>query len=362
MRKLSGSKPRFDVVSLLLFAGLLVLTGPLSLAVGQTKQLSLADILIALRSKKADIQEKNRILSEAVKTRGITFSLTPEIEKELDTTGAYPELLMAIREKATVVKAPVETRPAPEDLAANDTAAKPSPAPPNFDFYWSRASASIEKGDLEAAMPDLDHAIELRPGDSASRIARGQALLTQGKYEAANVDFDTALRVEPSAAAYVGRAAANEKLGKVDLAIADYQKAAEMDGQNETAKAAYARLVAEKTRAETKPVVEPEAVRPVPQPAVTGPVQIGALNAYASRLVQPIFSEMDRKLGFQGKVIVQISLDENGKIISVESNSGAKNLRALAIDAIKKSKFNPVIIDGKPVKVNGTITFNFVAK
>src|ERR1700755_1932496 len=62
-------------------------------------QLSLADILIALRSKKADIGEKNKILADAVKQRGITFSLTPEIEKELDGTGAANDLIAAIREK-----------------------------------------------------------------------------------------------------------------------------------------------------------------------------------------------------------------------------------------------------------------------
>lgn len=362
MRKFSRSNVRSDFVSVLLLAGLLVSTGPLFSALAQARQLSLADILIALRSKKADIQEKNKILSEAVKTRGITFSLTPEIEKELDTTGADPELLLAIREKAAVMKPTVETRSNPDPSVLAESAVKPSPAPPNFDYYWNRAAASIQKGDIDAAMPDLDHAIELRPGDSASRLARGQALLTQGKFEIAIVDFDTAIQVEKSAAAYFGRAAANEKLGKLDLAIADYQKASELDSQNEAAKTAYLRLVAEKAKAETKPVAEPEPVKAVTQPVITGPVQIGALNSYASRLVQPVFSEFDRKLGFQGKVVVQISLDENGKVTSVESNSGAKNLRALAIDAIKRSKFNPVMVDGRPVKADGTITFNFVAK
>ncbi len=52
---------------------------------GQTPQaqLSLADILIGLRSKKVNLAERNTLLSGAVKTRGITFALTPEIEKEL---------------------------------------------------------------------------------------------------------------------------------------------------------------------------------------------------------------------------------------------------------------------------------------
>lgn len=108
-------------------------------------------------------------------------------------------------------------------------------------------------------------------------------------------------------------------------------------------------------------MVEPVKADPLP-PQVTGPVQIGALNIFASRLATPIFSEADRRLGFQGKVTVYISLDETGKVVSLEARTGPKNLRVLAEDAIKRSKFNPITVEGKPVKAEGTITFNFIAK
>src|SRR5947209_5798559 len=84
------------VLALVILMLLAIATLP---ARAQSSQLSLADILIALRSKKADIGEKNKILAEAVKQRGITFSLTPEIEKELDGTGAANDLIAAIRQK-----------------------------------------------------------------------------------------------------------------------------------------------------------------------------------------------------------------------------------------------------------------------
>src|SRR4051794_7500907 len=66
----------------------------------QSHALSLADVLVALRSKKADAPEKNRILADAVKQRGVTFSLSADIEKELASTGAASDLIAAIREKA----------------------------------------------------------------------------------------------------------------------------------------------------------------------------------------------------------------------------------------------------------------------
>src|SRR5687768_1971760 len=65
----------------------------------QSPQLSLADLLIGLRSKKASLPERNMILTEAVRQRGVTFAMTPEIEKELETTGASPSLVDAIRQK-----------------------------------------------------------------------------------------------------------------------------------------------------------------------------------------------------------------------------------------------------------------------
>ncbi len=352
-------RSRLTLITLTFFILTILSSGSLFETVGQSKQLSLADIIIALRSKKAEAPEKNKILSEAVKARGITFSLTPEIEKELRGTGAYPELLSAIREKAPVIKEPVEKKPDAEQVAA--VMPKPSPAPPNFDFYWGRASSAIKMGDIDAALPDLHRAIELRPGDAPSRLARGNALLKQEKYEAAIIDLDSSIKIEPNAPAYLGRAMANEKLGRVDAAIADYQNAAELDPQNEAAKSSFSRLVAEKEKALVKPYVEPEKTTPVTQQD-TGPVQIGALNVFASRLATPVYSESDRRLGFQGKVTVQILLDETGKVISAEAKTGPKNLRGLAEDAVKRSRFNPILVEGRPVKAEGSITYNFIAK
>ncbi len=70
----------------------------------QQPQLTLADLLIGLRSKKVSLVERNSILTEAVKQRGVTFALSVDIEKELTATGAAKNLLDAIREKAHEVQ------------------------------------------------------------------------------------------------------------------------------------------------------------------------------------------------------------------------------------------------------------------
>ena len=92
----------FNLKTARVAAGLAVAALVLAMAAGlraQTPQLSLADLLIGLRSKKVTLEERNKILAEAVRQRGITFALTGEIEKELSTTGAGKELISAIRQK-----------------------------------------------------------------------------------------------------------------------------------------------------------------------------------------------------------------------------------------------------------------------
>src|SRR5437870_13489818 len=105
---------------------------PLHVAFAQNRQLSLADILIALRSKKAAPDEKNRLLTEAVKDRGITFSLTPEIEKELGTTGAARYLLDAIRQKMSAVSEPAAGQPKPQVTQIAAVIPKPTPTPLDY--------------------------------------------------------------------------------------------------------------------------------------------------------------------------------------------------------------------------------------
>ena len=65
-------------------------------------------------------------------------------------------------------------------------------------------------------------------------------------------------------------------------------------------------------------------------------------------------------MGLKGKVVVQITLDETGKATFIQASSGPKSLKFSAEDAIKRTKFNPVMVDGKATKATGFIIYNFV--
>jgi TonB family protein len=60
-----------------------------------------------------------------------------------------------------------------------------------------------------------------------------------------------------------------------------------------------------------------------------------------------------------GTVVVQITVDEGGKVISASAVSGHPLLRQAAVQAAYQARFSPTLLTGQAVKVTGTITYNF---
>lgn len=332
-------------------------SGVLYHVAAQGRELSLADILIALRSKKAVIEEKNKILVGAVKERGITFALTPEIEKELGNTGARVELIAAIRDRAP--------KPKPESGEPVQTEVQPpvvkSPPPPDFAFYRSRATQQMIADNLDAAMSDLDKALELKPADAGAYVDKGIIFMRREKFEDAVEQYSKAIELNPNyALAYFNRGSAKEKLGKTDEALADYQKSSDLDPSNELAKTTVSRIRTAQAEAAAK-AAEKAAENARLAEAAKRPLVInaGALNPYAIKLVIPLYTANDKRMGIHGKVTVSIKLDEDGKVVSAKATDGPKQLWNAAETSIKQTKFKPVMLDGKPIAAIGSITFNF---
>jgi protein TonB len=58
-------------------------------------------------------------------------------------------------------------------------------------------------------------------------------------------------------------------------------------------------------------------------------------------------------------VTVQVTVDEDGNVLSATAVSGPVLLRATAIQAARGAKFSPTKLSGFPVKVTGTLLYNF---
>lgn len=97
---------------------------------------------------------------------------------------------------------------------------------------------------------------------------------------------------------------------------------------------------------------------PAPKPMLR-PISGGVLNGSAIYLPPPTYPETAKRMRTSGLVIVEVVIDENGKVISATAANGPSTLREAAIQAALRARFSPTKLSGQPVKVAGTISYKF---
>jgi TonB family protein len=101
---------------------------------------------------------------------------------------------------------------------------------------------------------------------------------------------------------------------------------------------------------------------PAPAPkAAPLPTSNGVLNGQALSLPAPAYPESARRMQLVGTVRVEVTVDENGKVISAKATSGPGLLRDASVQAAYRARFSPTKLSGKPVQVTGSIIYNFTA-
>jgi protein TonB len=116
----------------------------------------------------------------------------------------------------------------------------------------------------------------------------------------------------------------------------------------------------------TGPVIKTEDEPPPPKPTPTpppkpkAPISQGVLNGKAISKPQPPYPPIAKAARASGTVVVQIVVDESGKVISAHATSGHPLLQQAAVQAAYQARFTPTLLSGQPVKVSGFITYNFV--
>ena len=97
-------------VSLSVLVSLLI---AVHISLAQVKPLTLAQVMTGLQSQSGGftLLEKNTFITKNVREKGVTFRLTPEIEKELRTIGASDNLISAIRTKSSRTTTTTSAKP-----------------------------------------------------------------------------------------------------------------------------------------------------------------------------------------------------------------------------------------------------------
>lgn len=61
-----------------------------------------------------------------------------------------------------------------------------------------------------------------------------------------------------------------------------------------------------------------------------------------------------------GVVMVAVLIDEGGAVVEARAVSGPPQLHTAAVSAARMARFSPTLLMGEPVRVSGTISYNFV--
>ena len=93
-----------------------------------------------------------------------------------------------------------------------------------------------------------------------------------------------------------------------------------------------------------------------------GPIMVGGDVKAPSRVYdpRPQYTEIARKARIQGIVIVQATIDKEGNVTDAKVLKGLPmGLDQEALNAVRKWKFEPATLNGKPVAVYYNLTINF---
>jgi TonB family protein len=87
------------------------------------------------------------------------------------------------------------------------------------------------------------------------------------------------------------------------------------------------------------------------------PMPVGGLYSIQSKIKYP---EIAKRAGIEGKVFIQVFIDEDGNVVEAKVIKGiGAGCDAAALDAVKQTKFTPGKQNGKPVKVQVSIPIVF---
>jgi len=91
------------------------------------------------------------------------------------------------------------------------------------------------------------------------------------------------------------------------------------------------------------------------------PVRVGGEIREPRKLkdVRPVYPAEAREARIQGLVIVETTIDREGRVSDVHVLRGLPLLDKAAVDAVQQWEYTPTLLNGMPVEVIMTVTVNF---
>jgi len=99
-----------------------------------------------------------------------------------------------------------------------------------------------------------------------------------------------------------------------------------------------------------------------PAPVDEGPIRVGGQIKEPRKIkeVKPVYPEIARKARIEGVVILEITVNKQGKVRDVKVLRGlAMGLTEAAVEAVKQWEYEPSTLNNRPVEVLVTVTVRF---
>ena len=96
-------------------------------------------------------------------------------------------------------------------------------------------------------------------------------------------------------------------------------------------------------------------------PAQDGAIRVSEAEAKKAIVSKsdPDYPEIARKMHLSGRVVVDIFIDEEGKVENAKPVNGNALLTGAAVSAVKRWKFTPFAPGGTPKKAVASFAFDF---
>ena len=103
------------------------------------------------------------------------------------------------------------------------------------------------------------------------------------------------------------------------------------------------------------PKLAPKGVVPVQRVRVSQ----GVVKGLLMNRVEPTYPTVAREARIHGEVVLTAVIDKDGNVENLQLVSGHPMLAPAAINAVKRWRYKPYLLNGQPVEVETTITVNF---
>jgi|SRR5271166_153202 len=102
----------------------------------------------------------------------------------------------------------------------------------------------------------------------------------------------------------------------------------------------------------------PRLVAPVPTKRIR--VSQGVTEGRLIQKIEPLYPPLAKAARVQGQVLLNAVISKTGEIQNLVLVSGHPLLVPAALEAVKKWRYRPYLLNGEPVEVETTVTVNFV--